>query len=150
MSQPFASKVRAAAAAAVVIAAVSAGAFAASNGTPPSNAGQGADVVEGFTVTNISFDATPVGDEEFADVQAVFFEIARDGDNATTDVSGDNAEVYLQLRDGTVRSDWAKCAVGTGPAAGEVICDTSSVGTTMQVVSLDSLSIVAYDSNDDA
>lgn len=136
---------------AVALAGLAGTGFAASVTTPPSNAGQGVDVTEGFTATSLYYDAAPNANDEWAYINAVHFNLTRDGTaQQFGNVSLETTEVYVQLRDGTVRSDWVKCDVGSGPSAGEVVCDTSGATDTIKAIDIDSLSIVAYDSTDDA
>lgn len=120
------------------VAGIAGAAFAASVTIDNSNAGQGAEVVDGFTVTNIGYDATPKTDEAQANTVQVSFDIARDGQ--TQVVADDNAEVYVQLRDDTVRSDWASCTV----TAGKAVCALTA-DETMKVQDVDGISVVAFD-----
>lgn len=118
-------------------------ALAANIATDESSAGQGVAVVDGFTVTNIEYDATPVGNEEQVLVTEVRFEITRDNDG---DVQGPprpsdaDAEAFVQLRDGATLSDWAQCSLTNGFA----VCPVTG-GEVIEVELLSDLSVVAYD-----
>jgi hypothetical protein len=124
------------------VAGIAGAAFAASVSLDPSNAGQGADVVDGFTVTNIEYDGDATGATENVSVTEVEFDIARD--SQTLAVDDDNASVFVQLRDGSTRSDWVECET----TAGHSICDTSASGATILIEDIDGISVVAYDDLD--
>lgn len=124
------------------VAGIAGAAFAASVTTDPSNAGQGTDVVDGFAVTNIEYDGDATGGVENVSVTEVEFDIART--TQTLVVEDNNASVFVQLRDGVVRSDWVECGI----VAGHSICDTSAAGDTILIDSIDGISVVAYDDLD--
>jgi hypothetical protein len=138
------SKVAAAGVGVLAIAGLAGAAFAASITTPPSNAGQGTDVVDGFTVTNVEYDSANLdgSDTENASVTEVEFDIARDTQTAV--VEDANASVFVQLRDGTDRSDWVECTT----TAGHSVCDTSAIDDSILMVDVDGISVVAYDDLD--
>ena len=123
------------------VAGIAGAAFAASVSLDPSNAGQGADVVDGFTVTAIEYDGDATGDVEDVSVTEVEFDIARDTQTLVVDDS--NASVFVQLRDGTDRSDWVECTT----TAGHSICATSG-GSSILIEDIDGISVVAYDDLD--
>ena len=133
-----------AAIAAVAVMALAGGALAAANTFPGSNAGQGVDVVAGFEVTDVSYDADPTtqGNAADASVNGVDFTINRAGPNAAIPVTASNAEVFVQFRSNSQSSAWVQCQVG--PAAGQVNCATTGdAGITVE--GLENLSVVAYD-----
>lgn len=139
------SKLAAAGIGVLAVAGIAGAAFAASVTTPPSNAGQGVDVTDGYTVTNVEYDSANLDGSDTAvpEVTSVEFDIARD----TQTLAVDNADssVFVQLRDGTVRSDWVEC---TMTSAGHAECDTSASGDTMTLNDIDGISVVAYDDLD--
>lgn len=98
-------------------------------------------MVEGFTVSNIGYDATPTGSVEQASTIEVSFDIARDG-GSTVAVADANADVYVQLRDnaGEELADWASCTV----TAGKAVCALAS-DEEMDVEDVDGISVVAFD-----
>ncbi|MFP4310547.1 MAG: hypothetical protein ACLFS9_01015 [Nitriliruptoraceae bacterium] len=127
--------------AALSFAAVTGTALAANIDTAPSSAGQGDAGVEGFTVTNIEYDATPTADEEEVIVTEVRFDIVRDGDVQGPDLPSDaDAEAFVQLRDDDSRSEWAACSLADGSAT----CSVTG-GQQMGIEELSELSVVAYD-----
>ncbi len=140
---------RATAAAALAAAAVLAGsALAASNNVDAANAGQGVDVVAGFNVTDVTFNADPTAQPSgttSAKVASVSFAVQRNGAQAAVPVEAANASVYVQLKAGASSATWATCTVGTGATAGKVTCPTSGTGS-LPVADVDGLSVVAYDS----
>ena len=122
-------------------------ALAANNDVEASNAGQGVDVVAGFDVTDVAYDADPAaqpGSPSQPQVDAVSFAIARSGGQATRPVESANAAVFVQLRAGASAAGWVPCTVGSGASAGRVTCTTTGGGT-LPVVDVDGLSVVAYD-----
>lgn len=120
-------------------------AMAAANTFPPSNAGQGVDVVAGFEVTDVSYDADPTTQGAGqAKVVGVDFAIARSGPNAALPVTNANAKVFVQLRDGAGSSAWAACSVGSGASSGQAQCATTGPAS-IDVEDLVQLSVVAYD-----
>ena len=132
--------------AALSFAAVAGTALAANVGTDVSSAGQGDAAVEGFTVTDIEYDATPTSAEEQVIVTEVRFEITRDGTvQGPTQPSDADAEAFVQLRDGDTRSDWATCTLDNGAAT----CPVTG-NEVIEIEALDSLSIVAYDTFESA
>ena len=129
--------------AALSFAAVAGTALAANVGTDVSSAGQGDAAVEGFTVTDIEYDATPTSAEEQVIVTEVRFEITRDDDGTVqgpTQPSDADAEAFVQLRDGDTRSDWATCTLDNGAATCPVTGDER-----IEIEALTGHSIVAYD-----
>lgn len=140
---------RAVGAASLAVAALLAGsALAANNNVDASNAGQGVDVVAGFDVTAVTFDADPTtqpGGAAKPDVSSVSFDIRRSGAQSALPVESANASVYVQLRAGGSAATWVPCKVGIGGSAGKVTCPTTGGGT-LPVVDVDGLSVVAYDS----
>ena len=132
--------------AALSFAAVAGTALAANVGTDVSSAGQGDAAVEGFTVTDIEYDATPTSAEEQVIVTEVRFEITRDGTvQGPTQPSDADAEAFVQLRDDDTRSDWATCTLDDGSAT----CPVTG-NEVIEIEALDSLSIVAYDTFESA
>ena len=140
---------RAATAAVLAAAAVLAGsALAASNNVDASNAGQGVDVVAGFDVTGVNFNADPTSQPDGTktpEVTSVSFDVARSGAQAAVPVEAANASVFVQLKADAGSATWATCKVGTGATAGKVSCPTSGTGS-LPVADVDGLSVVAYDS----
>src|SRR6056297_1797508 len=127
--------------AALGFAAVAGTALAANIDTTPSSAGQGNAEVEGFTVTDIEYDATPTADEEQVVVTEVRFDIVRDGDVQGPEQPSDaDAEAFVQLREDDDRSEWAACTLDTGSAT----CAVTG-GERIEIEALSELSIVAYD-----
>jgi hypothetical protein len=139
-----------AAIAAIGTLAVAGSALAASNTVPQTNAGQGDEVVEGFSVSDISY--TSSIEDEPADggrqptVIQVEFDIVRDdtGDpNQSTAVADANAEVFVQLRTddpgGVGDTAWYECDVTAGAAT----CDTSA--SPIEIEDVVGISVVAYD-----
>lgn len=98
-------------------------AYTASNTVPTSNAGTGAGVISGYTVTDVSY--TQNGTDP-RDLDAVTFTIS----------PADADEVNAQLVDGGA---WYSC-VNT---AGSVSCDTTSPQAT--AAAADQLTVVASD-----
>lgn len=127
--------------AALSFAAVAGTALAANIDTTPSSAGQGEAAVEGFTVTDIEYDATPTASEEEVVVTEVRFDIVRDGDvQGPTNPSDADAEAFVQLREDDERSEWAACNLADGAA----VCPVTG-GQQIEIEELSELSIVAYD-----
>jgi len=123
-------------------------ALAANNNVEASNAGQGVDVVAGFDVADVTFDADPTGQPGGApqpQVDAVSFAIARSGGQAAQAVEASNATVFVQLRAGGKAADWTACTVGSGATSGQATCPTAGGGS-LPVEDVDGLSVVAYDS----
>jgi len=123
-------------------------ALAANNNVEASNAGQGVDVVAGFDVTDVTFDADPTaqpGGAPQPQVDAVSFAIARSGGQAAQAVEASNATVFVQLRAGGSAAGWAACTVGSGASAGQATCPTTG-SDSLPVTDVDGLSVVAYDS----
>ena len=130
------------------LALVAGSALAANNNVEASNAGQGVDVVAGFDVDEVTYEADPTGQPGGApepQVEAVSFAIARSGGQAAQAVESSNATVFVQLRAGATVSDWTPCTVGSGASAGRATCPTTGAGS-LPVVDVDGLSVVAYDS----
>lgn len=125
------------------VAGLAGAAFAASITAPDTNAGQGVETVDGFTVTDVEYSTNVAASNnaEIAEVELVEFQIVRD--TQTLAVADANADVFLQLRDATGRSNWVECTV-TGGAAD---CDTSEVSTSSAFTMDDvtGISVVAYD-----
>lgn len=124
------------------------GALAANNNVEASNAGQGVDVVAGFDVDDVTFDADPTGQPGGApqpQVDAVSFAISRSGGQAAQAVESSNATVFVQLRAGGTVAGWSACTVGSGASAGQATCPTTGAES-LPVVDVDGLSVVAYDS----
>jgi len=136
------------AAALMLVAGLAGAVLTATNSVPASNAGQGVNTVAGFAVTNVSYNANPTtqggGAGSDAEVVSVSFDIGRSGANSAAAVESANAEVFVQLRSGSVLSDWASCTVGSGATAGTASCTTTG-GASIDVEDLDELSVVAYD-----
>lgn len=136
------------AAALLLMAGVAGTALAATNSVPASNAGQGVNTVAGFEVDDVSYNADPTdqgsGAESDAQVVEVSFDIERSGANSATIPEAGNAAVFVQLRSGSVLSDWTPCKVGSGATAGQATCATTG-GASLDVEQLDELSVVAYD-----
>jgi hypothetical protein len=137
-----------AAIAAIGTLAVAGSALAASNTVPQTNAGQGDEIVEGFTVSDISYTSSIEGDTPDGDrqptVTQVEFDIERDdtGDaNQSTTVNDDDAEVFVQLRTADPSGDtaWYECGVDDGAAT----CDTSA--SPIEIEDVVGISVVAYD-----
>ena len=121
-------------------------ALAANIATDESSAGQGVAVVDGFTVTDIEYDATPTSNEQQVLVTEVRFEITRDNDGSVQGPlrpSDADAEAFVQLRDGATLSDWAQCTLDNGSAVCPVTGDE-----VIEVELLSDLSVVAYDTFD--
>lgn len=136
------------AAAVGLLALVAGSALAANNNIEASNAGQGVDVVAGFDVDNVTYEADPTGQPGGApqpQVDTVSFAIARSGGQAAQAVESSNATVFVQLRAGAAVSDWTPCSVGSGASAGQATCPTAGAGS-LPVADVDGLSVVAYDS----
>ena len=135
-------------AALLLVAGVAGTALAATNSVPASNAGQGVNTVAGFVVENVSYNADPTaqgsGAESDAQVVEVSFDIERSGANSAAIPEAGNAAVFVQLRSGSVLSDWASCTIGSGATAGQATCVTTG-GASLDVEQLDELSVVAYD-----
>lgn len=130
------------------LALVAGSALAANNNVEASNAGQGVDVVAGFEVTDVAYDADPTGQPGNApepQVDAVTFAIDRSGGQAAQAVESSNATVFVQLRAGLTVSEWSPCKIGAGASAGQASCATSGAGS-LPVEDVDGLSVVAYDS----
>lgn len=127
--------------AALSFAAVAGTALAANVDTAPSSAGQGDAEVEGFTVTDIEYDATPTSDEEEVIVTEVRFDIVRDGEVQGPELPSDaDAEAFVQLRDEDSRSEWAACSLDSGSATCPVTGEQQ-----IEIEELSDLSVVAYD-----
>ncbi|MFP4148641.1 MAG: hypothetical protein ACLFUG_02065 [Nitriliruptoraceae bacterium] len=127
--------------AALSFAAVTGTALAANISTDSTSAGQGDAEVEGFTVTDIEYDAAPTSDEEQVIVTSVRFDIVRDGEvQGPERPSSADAEAFVQLRDDDTRSEWAPCSLEDGSAT----CPVTG-GQQMEIEELSELSVVAYD-----
>jgi hypothetical protein len=127
------------------VAGLAGAAFAATNTVSDSSAGQGNAVTDGFTVTNVGYDATPDGDDETSNVVEVQFDIERDGGDDEASVNDADAEVYVQVRDGETRSDWAQCTVAAGAATCTLTGDEQ-----INVEAIDSYSVIAFDIKEEA
>ena len=123
------------------VAGLAGAAFAASITTPPTNAGQGDDVTEGFTVTNVEYDGGAAGTVTDVTVNEVEFDIARDTQALV--VADANASVFVQLRAGAVNSEWEECSVSNGHA----VCTLDS-GSDILIEDISAYSVVAYDDLD--
>lgn len=127
--------------AALSLAAIAGTALAANIDTTPSSAGQGDAVVDGFTVTNLEYDATPILDEQQVIITEVRFDIVRDGTvQGPLLPSNLDAEAFVQLRDGEARSQWAQCTL----TAGAAVCPVTG-GEQIEIEALSDISVVAYD-----
>ena len=113
-------------------------------GFPGQNAGQGVEVVEGFAVSNISYDAIPAASDPEATILTVSFDIVRTGTNAGIPVDYRNAGTFVQLRSGSTRSEWQKCTLDQGYAT----CNLEDVSQ-MNADDITNLSVVAFDSQAD-
>jgi hypothetical protein len=109
-----------------------------------SSAGQGVEVVSGFIVTNVGYDARPSEKDPNADVVEVSFDISREEPQASFVVDYRNAGVFVQLRSDEVRSEWAKCLVDEGSAT----CILEGFSR-IDVKELSALSVIAFDSEAD-
>ena len=142
-------------------------AIAAGITSEDSNAGQGVDVVEGFSITDVEYfsDATENAPSPtstgvtVAYVDGVSFTITRDDTSAAnqSDILKDgNADVFIQLRTSGVNTTWIECfdddpTLGgkfTDMVAGVTdddiwVCDTSTLEITVE--DLNGISVVAYD-----
>ncbi len=87
----------------VLIMATSAFAFAAANDVPESGAGDGADTISGYTITNVkyTFNADPTK------IETVAFDVA-----STTGDADAPSFVQARLVDG---GTWISCTAGTSP-----------------------------------
>jgi hypothetical protein len=113
-------------------------------GISGNNAGQGVEVVDGFIVTNVSYDATPAANEEDTDILTVSFNIAREGPRSNVVVDYRNAGTFVQLRSDSGRSEWQKCNLDSGYAF--CVLEPESK---MEVKDITGLSVVAFDSEAD-
>lgn len=117
--------------------------LSAFSGIGGNNAGQGAEVVDGFIVDNIGYDAKPSSNDPDASILQVSFDIERDGTGRDI-VNYTNAGVFVQLRSDSYLSEWAKCFVLDGYA--ECYLEEQAQ---MDVVDITGISVVAFDSEAD-
>lgn len=152
---------------AIVALTVGGSAIAAGITSQDSNAGQGVDVVEGFSINDVEYfsDATENAPAPtstgvaVAMVDGVSFTITRDdgGDANQSDIlKDDNADVFIQLRTSSVNTTWIECfddvagletkfadIVADGVDDDIWVCDTSTLEITVE--DLNGISVVAYD-----
>ncbi len=128
--------------------ALAGGARAASIGSPGSNAGQGVNVVAGYTVSDVHYSSTLTDSATLNQtVDQVSFKIARAGTNTNlANFDGTTTKVFVQLRKSSAtgaQTSWYSCALVTASSVTTATCDTSSVAMTLADV--ESLSVIAYD-----
>lgn len=142
-------------------------AIAAGITSQDSNAGQGVDVVEGFSIDDVEYfsDATENAPAPtstgvaVALVDAVSFTITRDDTsdaNQSDILKDDNADVFIQLRTSALNTTWIECFddvagleskyadIVAGTTDDDIwVCDTSTLLITAEA--LTGISVVAYD-----
>lgn len=142
-------------------------AIAAGITSQDSNAGQGVDVVEGFSIDDVEYfsdatenaPATTSTGVEVALVDAVSFTITRDDAppaNQSDIMKDGNADVFIQLRTSSVSTTWIECFdvvsaleskfddIVAGTTDDDIwACDTTGLAITVE--DLNGISVVAYD-----
>jgi uncharacterized protein YchJ len=102
---------------ALAIFAVGGAAFTAVNTVPQTSAGEGANTISGFTITNITYNLDPANPSNITSVD--FTATANNGDGVNTALS-----IYSEFVNGS--GDWYLCTRGGGvPPAHDITCDTS-------------------------
>jgi hypothetical protein len=120
----------------VIIVAASAYAFAAGNTVPDTAAGYTANVISGYTVTNIIYDLNV---DDPTTVDKITF-----GIDPSTPGDPEAAVVYLQT---ALTGPWTTCTVTTNLTVTTVVCDPA---TSPAVEDVTALNIVASSSSNPA